>query len=128
MPREIPRELRARKEVVERGPLADAVPNRPRERLHELLGRLAPGDEAAEEHAHGDRGAEDHREDAEQVVLLGPWRRDLLDVVTELAEQLRGVANGLLAEWVEVGLDRRRCRVADAELARIACCRRGEWL
>ena len=46
--------------------------------------RLAARDEAAEVHAHGERRSEGDREDAEQVLIPAPWRRDLLDVLSSL--------------------------------------------
>ena len=69
-------------------------------RLDELLAGLAPGHEATEEHAHRDRSAEREGEHLEEV-MARPGRLDLLDVVAELGEELRGFGHGALALGVE---------------------------
>jgi len=101
--------------VVERAALADDLEERPGERLDELGTRLAPADHPAEEETHRDRGGEDQREGAEQVLVLAPWGRDLGHVVAELLQQLRRIEGGALTLAVERRLDRRGGRVADAQ-------------
>ena len=60
-------ELGPREQVVHPAALLDDLPGLPRERLDEVLGRLAAGQQAAEVDRRGDAGPEDDREGRQQV-------------------------------------------------------------